>query len=293
MVKRPFRSRKSTSTTISHASSAASLEAQSEPLNRASIPVEPHEIIPAPVVPDVTALRNDRAQVLPPAAKLKSPVPNQAAAAPTPLGNIAAIASPDGLNDSAQADHFPSQHLFPSPTQPAVIPGSPANPAAVAPPADALLRPDQVANVIPNQTAAAFTSPSKATVALQSKKATKWNEALKTFEQTNPELFKELEGKVNALIQRNIGQKIAFCDLTIPDSIADKPQSHEAVQRMKRWLPSLAAVKTVVMPIAALDPHKIAPICCGLVFGIAEVRILRLVFLALLTRGVCVEHSKP
>jgi hypothetical protein len=36
----------------------------------------------------------------------------------------------------------------------------------------------------------------------------------------------------------------------------------------------MAAVKGVVMPIAALDPLKIAPIVCAAIFGITDVSIV-------------------
>jgi hypothetical protein len=97
--------------------------------------------------------------------------------------------------------------------------------------------------------------------------APKWNMALDTFRKDNKNRYNEIEEKVKEVAQR--GE--AFQGLIIPKSIAENPQSHEAVLRVKRWLPSVAAVKGVVMPIAALDPHKIAPIVCAAVFGITEV----------------------
>ena len=42
--------------------------------------------------------------------------------------------------------------------------------------------------------------------------------------------------------------------------------SKQITARFKRWLPTLAAVRGIGMSIAAMDPHKIAPIICASVF---------------------------
>jgi hypothetical protein len=68
--------------------------------------------------------------------------------------------------------------------------------------------------------------------------------------------------------------KFITADLDLPQCIQQNSTSKEVVHRMKRWLPSLASVKSVVMPIAALDPNKLAPICCAIVFSTTEVKFL-------------------
>jgi hypothetical protein len=62
--------------------------------------------------------------------------------------------------------------------------------------------------------------------------------------------------------------------LVLPGPFMDQPSSREIISRAKRYLPSIAATKGVVMPIAALDPNKIAPICCASLFSIIELSII-------------------
>jgi hypothetical protein len=47
--------------------------------------------------------------------------------------------------------------------------------------------------------------------------------------------------------------------------------SQQTTLRLKRWVPVLASVRGIAAPIAALDPHKVAPIICASVFFGIEV----------------------
>jgi hypothetical protein len=89
-----------------------------------------------------------------------------------------------------------------------------------------------------------------------------WNEALSKWRTGNPDGFARLAATAVHL------------DNTIWRSY--KPlslDSREITARLKRWQAALLAVRGVVMPIAALDPHKIAPIVCASIFGTIDVRI--------------------
>ena len=98
-------------------------------------------------------------------------------------------------------------------------------------------------------------------------RAPKWNEALAKFKQENPKRYDALE----RVTQGSIANVKQLTELKLPKSITENPQSHEIVQRMRKYLPSLAAVKGVLMPVASHDPYKLAPILCALSFGIIEV----------------------
>ena len=57
----------------------------------------------------------------------------------------------------------------------------------------------------------------------------------------------------------------------VPKRIADNPESSEIIQRMKRLLPSLAALRGIVMAAAAIDPFKLAPVICASVLFTIDV----------------------
>ena len=101
---------------------------------------------------------------------------------------------------------------------------------------------------------------------LRAKEAPIWNEALQILKEENPEMHKELEETKNSLLESR-ERKIELFKLDIA-----KPQEKAVVQRMTRYLPSLAAVRGAAMTAAALDPHKIAPIVCACVFFSLDVR---------------------
>jgi hypothetical protein len=126
-----------------------------------------------------------------------------------------------------------------------------------------------------------------------SKKTRKWEEALRELNNIHSKEFTELTQRFNEPVSPSARLKIDSQNLHIPKSIMSRPQSREVVHRMKRWLPSIAAVKGVVMPIANLDPNKIAPICCALIFGIMEACFNNFIVKQIgLTRTVDFEYPK-
>ena len=87
-----------------------------------------------------------------------------------------------------------------------------------------------------------------------------WNNAVKKWRAGNPKGCLELE-KMTAGVESPI-QRADFLSLFQPASDSSK----QTAARLKRWQPTLAAVRGIGMSVAALDPHKIAPIICASVF---------------------------
>jgi hypothetical protein len=106
------------------------------------------------------------------------------------------------------------------------------------------------------------------------REAKMWDEALLKFKKEHEAEWKFLNDRLTELTTADWSSKFVTADLDLPQCIQQNSISKEVVHRMRRWLPSLATVKSVVMPIAALDPHKIAPICCAIVFSTTEVKYL-------------------
>lgn len=46
----------------------------------------------------------------------------------------------------------------------------------------------------------------------------------------------------------------------------EKESSSEIKAQLKKWQSTVAAVRGISMSVAALDPHKVAPIICASVF---------------------------
>jgi hypothetical protein len=107
---------------------------------------------------------------------------------------------------------------------------------------------------------------------LEARDAPVWNAALTTFKRDCADRYEGLEEKAKVIIGHGGTNRQ---DLQLPDSIAKNPQSREAAQRVKRWLPCVSAVKGVITPIVAtvfvLDPTKVALITCASVFAVVEV----------------------
>jgi len=121
-------------------------------------------------------------------------------------------------------------------------------------------------NHTPDLTQGAVESPVHA-FSLTPRNATKWHEALKMFERSNKVEYEYLDSRMRQT-QTTQGGDIEW---TLPKHLEQDSKSNEIIRRAKRWLPTVATVRSVVMPIAALDPYKIAPICCALVLAIPEV----------------------
>ena len=107
---------------------------------------------------------------------------------------------------------------------------------------------------------------------LRAKNAPIWNQALRTLKEKNPEMYTELEELEETKNSSLESSERKIDEFFSPDTA--KPQEKAVVQRLKRYLPSLAAVRGVAMAAAAWDPHKIAPIVCACVFFSIDVRAL-------------------
>jgi hypothetical protein len=140
----------------------------------------------------------------------------------------------------------------------------------------------QFSTPLGNQDAAQTEIPVGATqyTALSPPRAKRFLEALCTLENKYADKFKNLEDGWKALKSDDPVQAMDFSNLKRPQSVLDQPQSRELISRMKRLLPVIATLKASAMTIAALDPHKIAPICCALLFTTGEVLHLTLCLLA-------------
>jgi hypothetical protein len=103
-------------------------------------------------------------------------------------------------------------------------------------------------------------------------KAERFLDALTALKENHSKEFKRLEDGWKAYQNDESMQAIDISQLKLPQSVLNQPQSRELISRMKRFLPVIATVKASVMVIAALDPHKIAPICCAVLFTTGEVR---------------------
>ncbi|KAI0180788.1 hypothetical protein GGR52DRAFT_521662 [Hypoxylon sp. FL1284] len=90
-----------------------------------------------------------------------------------------------------------------------------------------------------------------------------WNAAVEKWQTENPEQYAEL-GKI---IMSDKGGDSTL--KRVDELLHFKPSansSHQTTARLKRWLPSLAAVRGIAMSVAALDPNKIAPVVCASIF---------------------------
>ncbi|KAI4906472.1 hypothetical protein J4E90_010546 [Alternaria incomplexa] len=117
----------------------------------------------------------------------------------------------------------------------------------------------------------AASKDSKQAVNLESRltirNAEKWHEALKTLKDKHEHEY----DYIDLVLRETQGLHSTAIDRTLPEYIQQDPKSNDIVRRAKRWLPTMASVRSVVMPIAALDPYKIAPIICAGFFAIAEI----------------------
>jgi hypothetical protein len=104
---------------------------------------------------------------------------------------------------------------------------------------------------------------------LRTKNAPIWNAVLETLKEENTEMYQKLEETKSCLTD---SRKRKTDELFKLDT--GKPEEKAIVQRMKQYLPSLAAVRSIAMAAAAWDPHKVAPIVCACVFFSIDVRSL-------------------
>ena len=94
-----------------------------------------------------------------------------------------------------------------------------------------------------------------------SKRTPRWNDAVKMWKAENPKGCLELE-TMTARMMMSPTQGANFLSQFQPASGSSK----QIATRLKRWQPTLAAVRGIGMSVAALDSHKIAPIICASVF---------------------------
>lgn len=101
---------------------------------------------------------------------------------------------------------------------------------------------------------------------LHTKGAPLWNQALEELKKHHSPLYVALENAMSKIpdpsdrIASDVFEKI------MTKRMLKNPETSGTLERLKRWLPSLAAVRGITMAISALDPHKIAPIICASIF---------------------------
>ena len=101
-----------------------------------------------------------------------------------------------------------------------------------------------------------------------SNRTPKWNDAVNKWMAENPEGYLELEKMTEATTKSPI-ERLDALSLFQPAS----KSSRQIPARFKRWQSTFAAIRGIGMSIAALDPHKIAPIICASVFFSIDVSI--------------------
>ena len=94
-----------------------------------------------------------------------------------------------------------------------------------------------------------------------SERTPRWNDAVNMWKAENPKGCDELETMTAGVMKSTI-QRADILSLFQPASESSK----QIIARSKRWQPTLAALRGIGMSVAALDPHKIAPIICASVF---------------------------
>ena len=94
-----------------------------------------------------------------------------------------------------------------------------------------------------------------------SKRTPKWNDVVKRWSIEDEEGYRELEKMTDGVIKSPIERIDALSGFQ-PASAS----SNQIPARLKRWQSTLAAFRGISMSLAALDPHKIAPIICASAF---------------------------
>jgi hypothetical protein len=111
-----------------------------------------------------------------------------------------------------------------------------------------------------------------ASTSTSSNKAPLWSEALSRFMKDHNDEYQILE----TILSSGAVQRFnSLVDIPTPKELQkdqDKVQ-HEFILRMKRYLPSLNAVKLVLTTFARLDPHEVAPYIVAGSFFVIEVSL--------------------
>ena len=105
---------------------------------------------------------------------------------------------------------------------------------------------------------------------LRNRYAPIFNDAFKALKTKQPMQYTALESTINE-IPDSPNERADHIFDKLPKSILKNSETNETVQRRKRFLPSLAALRGITMAAAALDPHKIAPILCASIFFSVDV----------------------
>ena len=94
-----------------------------------------------------------------------------------------------------------------------------------------------------------------------SKRTPKWNDAVQKWRAEDPNGYLELESMTEEMIKSPIERTDALSRFQPADT-----SSKQITARLKRWQLTLGAIRGIVMSVAALDPHKIAPMICAAAF---------------------------
>jgi hypothetical protein len=111
-----------------------------------------------------------------------------------------------------------------------------------------------------------------ASTSTSSNKAPLWSEALSRFMKDHNDEYQILKTILNGDALQRFNSLV---DTPTPKEL-QKDQSkvpHEFILRMKRYLPSLNAVKLVLTTFARLDPHQVAPYIVAGSFFVIEVSL--------------------
>jgi hypothetical protein len=188
------------------------------------------------------------------------PEPRSAETHTRPSQHPTALAS---TSTETPSTHSPEEASFPPFTDPKSL-------------VQTVQSPSQIPAPWVNQEVATTGVPAGATdsTTMSPPKAGKFLEALTTLEEKHLDDYNRLEDGWKAYQDDKAMQTIDMSQMKLPLSVLNQPQSRELINRIKRHLPVIATAKHTVMTVASLDPHKIAPICCAVLFASAEVRHL-------------------
>lgn len=109
---------------------------------------------------------------------------------------------------------------------------------------------------------------------LHTKGAPLWNQALEELKKHHSPLYAALENAMSNIPDSSDRIASDVFEKIMTKRMLKNPETSGMLERLKRWLPSLAAVRGITMAISALDPHKIAPIICASIFFSIDVSVV-------------------
>ncbi len=92
------------------------------------------------------------------------------------------------------------------------------------------------------------------------------NSAMESIKETDKKRYEALQGAEKSLQEQGNKNTDEFFSLN-----SARPEEKAVVQRLKQYLPRLAAIRGAAMAAAAWDPHKVAPVICACVFFAIDV----------------------